>query len=239
MRSQFLQSRRIPAFTYIDESWQCSPIVVCSSAPREQWLAAAVGLRLAVALSSCAGFFLSISKCDLVPTHSLRYLGLMCDSGRSVFRILSDKSCRLRNLIRQVLVEGVVPLSTLEKIAGKCMSMKVAIRPVSLWTHYMLEAIRKAQRPHHRFWQHRVRVLRKSGLREELELWGGLTENSQEGLWYLAKHFTVVLTRASSDASALAWGGVLRFASLVSQAGASYPQWIARDIHVKEMYVLQ
>ena len=123
---------------------------------RGQWLAAAAGLRLAVALSSCADFFLSISKCDLFPTHSLRYLALMCDSGRTVFRIPSDKLCRLRDLIRQVLVKGGVPLSTLEKIAGKCMSMEVAIRPASLWMHYMLEAIRKAQCPHHRFWQHCV-----------------------------------------------------------------------------------
>ena len=68
---------------------------------------------------------------------------------------------------------------------------------------------------------------------------GRLTENSQEGPWYLAKHFFVVLTRAASDASALAWGGVLRFASLLFQAGADFgPQWIARDIHVKKIYTL-
>ena len=239
VRSQFLRARGIPALTYIDDSWQCSPVAARELAPREQWLAAAAGLRLAVALSACAGFFLSISKCDLVPTQSLRYLGIMCDSGRAVFRIPSDKLRRLHDLIRQVLVEGMVPLSTLEKIAGKCMSMKVAIRPASLWTHYMFEAIRKTQHPHHRVWQHRVRVPLRSGIREELELWGGLTEHSQEGPWYLAKHFSVVLTRVASDASALAWGGVLRFASLVFQAGADFgPQWIARDIHVKEIYAL-
>ena len=230
---------RYSDLTYIDDSWQCSPVAVCISTPREQWLAATAGLRLATALSSCAGFFLSISRCDLVPTHSLRYLGLICNSGRAVFRIPSYKLCRLRDPIRSVLVEGVVPLSTLEIIAGKCMSMKVAIRPASLWTHYVFEAIQKNQCPHHRFWQHRVRVPRKSGHREELELWGGLTENSQKGLWYLAKHFSVVLTRATSDASALAWGGVLRFLSLVFLAGAnSGPQWIAPDIHVKEIYAL-
>ena len=204
VRSQLLRSRGIPAFTYIDDSWQCSPVVVCSSAPRGQWLAAVAGLRLAVSLSSCAGFFLSISKCGFVPTHPLQYLGLMCDGGRSVFRIPSDKLCLLRDLIRQVLVEGMVPLSALEKIAGKCIPIKVAIRPAFLWTHYMLEAVRKVQCPHHRFWQHRVRVPLRSGLREELELWGGLTENSQEEPWHLAKHFSVVLTQAASHASVLA-----------------------------------
>ena len=135
---------------------------------------------------------MSIAKCDLVPTLSLRYLGLICDSGQAAFCIPSDKLCRLRELILKVLSEGEVPLSTLEKIAGKCMSMKVAIRPASLWTHYMFEALRKARCPRDRFWQHRVRVPRRSGLREELELWYRLTENAQEGPWYLAKHFAAI-----------------------------------------------
>ena len=67
VRSQLLQSRDIPAFTYIDGSWQRS-LVAIRSENREQWLAAAAGLRLAVAFFACVGFFLSISKCDLVPT---------------------------------------------------------------------------------------------------------------------------------------------------------------------------
>ena len=119
------------------------------------------------------------------------------------------------------------------------MSMKVAIRPAYLWTHYMFEALRKAQCPSNRFWQHRVRVSLRSSLREELELWYGLTENAQAGPWYLAKHFAVVLKRAASDASSVAWGKVLRFASLVFQAGSYFgPEWMARDTHVKEMYAL-
>ena len=58
VRSQFLRARGIPALTYIDDSWQCSPVAARELAPREQWLAAAAGLRLAVALSACAGFIL-------------------------------------------------------------------------------------------------------------------------------------------------------------------------------------
>ena len=50
----------------------------------------------------------------------------------------------------------------------------------------------------------------------------------------------MVLTRAASYASALAWGGVIHFASLVFQAGADFGlQWIARDIHVKEIHALR
>ena len=62
VRSQFLRSRGIPAVTYIDDAWQCSRVAARRKQPREQWLAAAEGLRLAVALSACAGFFLSIAN---------------------------------------------------------------------------------------------------------------------------------------------------------------------------------
>ena len=52
-------------------------------------------------------------------------------------------------------------------------------------------------------------IPRRSSLWEELELWYGLTENSQEGMWCLAKHCAVKLTWAASDASAIACGDVL------------------------------
>ena len=85
-----------------------------------------------------------------------------------------------------------------------------------------------------------MRVPRGSSLREKVKLLNGLTEKLQERPFYPAKHFAVVLTKAASHASYLAWGGVLRFASLVFQAGADFgPEWIVRGIHVKEMYSLQ
>ena len=144
VRSQFLRSRGIPTVTYIDDAWQCSPVAGRAKEPREQWLAAAEGLRLAVALSAYAGFCLSIAKCDLIPTLSLRYLGLICDSGQTVFRVPSDKLCGLRELILKVLSEGKVPLSTLGKIAGKCTPMKVAIR---LASRGLTTCLRRFERP--------------------------------------------------------------------------------------------
>ena len=47
------------------------------------------------------------------------------------------------------------------------------------------------------------------------------------------------LSRAASEASAISLSGVLRFASLVFESGVEFgPQWVARDIHVKEIYTL-
>ena len=84
----------------------------------------------------------------------------------------------------------------------------------------------------------RVRPL-KSSLRKEIELWYGLIETSQDGPWSLPKNFAVEITRAAWDASVIAWGGVLRFVTLVFKAGANFdPQRILRHFQVKIMYIL-
>ena len=110
---------------------------------------------------------MTISASGLVQTRVLRDLGLMCDSGRAVCRVASDNLGRINDRIRRVRLDVAVSLFKTETIGGRCMSKKVAIRPASLWTYYMFEPIRKVQCPHHRFWQHRVRVLRTCSLREE------------------------------------------------------------------------
>ena len=63
---------------------------------------------------------------------------------------------------------GKVKLARLEKIAGKCVSMSVAIHPASLWTQYMFAAITRAT----------GRVIDLGplpDLRAELQIWLGLS----------------------------------------------------------------
>lgn len=52
---------------------------------------------------------------------------------------------------------------SMEKIAGKYVSMSVAIRPASLWTHYMFAAMKKAKGKV-------VRLSDKPDLRAELQI---------------------------------------------------------------------
>ena len=71
----------------------------------------------------------------------------------------------------------------LEKIAGKCVSMPVAIRPASLCTHYMLAAIAKANG-----WE--IHLSSKPDLCTELNIWRSLSATAQEGPWYKPRQYT-------------------------------------------------
>ena len=53
---------------------------------------------------------------------------------------------KLQHLLRTALEAGGLSFRTLERIAGKCMSMTVAIRPASLWTHAMFTALSRLEK---------------------------------------------------------------------------------------------
>ena len=53
------------------------------------------------------------------------------------FRVPQDKLDKLHQLLQTAVAERGLTYRTLDRIEGKCMSMTVAIRPASLWTHAM------------------------------------------------------------------------------------------------------
>ena len=80
-------------------------------------------------VSRFCGQFLSPKKCDLRPTQIQRYLGMLCDSGTATFRVPQEKLDDVHGLVRDALASGRIAFRTLQRLAGKVMSMKVAIRP--------------------------------------------------------------------------------------------------------------
>ena len=66
-----------------------------------------------------------------------------------------------------------------------------------------------------------------------------ITATSQEGPWQRARHFAAALTKGSSDASSVAWGGVVNTTSGTFPAGGVFPSdWLSKHINQKEMYAL-
>ena len=59
----------------------------------------------------------------------------MYDSDTATFRVLQEKLQKLQPLLRAAVDEGQLIFRILQRIAGKCMNMTVAIRPASLWTY--------------------------------------------------------------------------------------------------------
>ena len=89
VKARYLRRKGIPTLSYIDDSWGGNSMDLSMGSVQQQWVAAAKALRFAVSVSCLCGYYLAEANCVLVPTQTLRYLGIICDSRRAVFRILS------------------------------------------------------------------------------------------------------------------------------------------------------
>ena len=236
-KAAYLRAKGIPALAYLDDSWLSNFRASHGRAAREQWLAAGEATHVAMLVSFLCGQFLSAKKCDFRPTRQQQYLGMVCDSDTATFRVPQDKLDKLQLLLRAAVDGGQLSFRTLQRIAGKCMSMTVAIRPASLWTHAMFAVIADLEKSG--LCTVDLTQDSRADLLGELRQWLSITATSQEGPWQRARHFSAALTKGSSDASSVAWGGVVNTASGTFPAGGVFPpDWLAKHINQKEMYGL-
>ena len=146
---------------------------------------------------------------------------MVCDSDIATFWVPQDKLDTVQQLLREALAAGHLSFRTLQRIAGKCMSMTVAIRPTSMWTRAMFAVVAELDK------SGRCSVDRthdsRADLVTEFKQWQSITSTSQEGPWQRARRFATTLTKGSSDASSVAWGGVVNTTSGTSPAGGVFP----------------
>lgn len=237
-KAAYLRSRGVPALAYIDDSWLANFRNSFGAPDRIQWLGAAAAIHLAMTVSFNSGYFTSPAKCDIRPSRVQKYLGIECDSLEAAFRIPAEKLQKMQSLVRSALDTGYVTIQTLERIAGKCTSMAVAIRPASLWTHCMFSQLaRKSARGDRD--SNRVRFDANPELAGEFHQWLELEPKTHQGPWFKARHFTAALTVGATDASSNAFGGVIRMPHGLFEAGGDFPSdWLPRHINAKEMFAL-
>ena len=230
-KATYLQSRGIPVLAYVDHAWYGN-FSTFGRSDKVQWLSAAEALHVGMLVSYFCDYFLSDTKCDLKPSRIQRYLGILRDSSTTCFRIPDDKLRKLHTLISSELENGTIPVRVMEKIAGKCASMSVPIRPASARTHFMFAAIAKAE----------GRAIQRDStpdLRAELRAWLSLSSTSQEGPWYKARHFASRVTLAASDASSNQWDGVVSMPWGRFSAGGGFPhEWLPHPINDRELFAL-
>ena len=136
-KAAYMRSRGVPVLACIDDAVCATFVATFGKSNRLQRLACAEAFFLGIMVSFLWGYFISDTKCDVNPSKVQKYLGIICESTTASFRVPEEKLRKLHVLIEQTLEDGSVSVPRLEKIAGKCMSMSVAIRPASLWTHCM------------------------------------------------------------------------------------------------------
>ena len=211
---------------YIDDAWYGNYTSTFGCSDKVQWLSAAELLHTGMLVSYFCGYFR-----DLKPSRIQRYLGILCDSSTTSFRVPEDELQKLHALIQAVL-EQVAHHADAGENRGKCVSMSVAIRPASMWTHCMYAAIAKAN-------GRKIHVSSKPDLCAELNIWRSLSATAQEGLWYKPRHYASQVTVAASDASSNQWGGVVSMPGGEFSAGGGLPrEWSSRHINEKVIFAL-
>lgn len=235
-KASFLRSRGVPALAYLDDTLNRNFQATHAKAPQLQWLVTAEATHLAMLVAFFCGTFLSIKKCDFKPTKLQKYLGIWCDSSSSTSRVPQDKLDKLHGRLQQALDAGFVAFETLRSVAGQAMSMFVAIRPATLFTRVMFAAVAALEKSG----RHRLDLLlhASADILGEFRWWCQISTTSHEGPWQKARHFAAGLTRGASDASSLAWGGVVYAPSRPFTAGGGFPPWRTTHINQKEMFAL-
>ena len=238
--ARYLRSRGVPVLTWIDDFFLTNFRSTKSLPPVEQFHAAQAAAYLVLEVSHRAGYFISIPKCQLKPTTCLVYLGIVCDSGACRFEVPEDKLNKLEKILVGALSSGVITFKLLEKLAGKCTSLSVAVPVAALYTHHMYKQIAIFQRTGGKKRNMDIEIPQNSGLRLEMLKWLEVRKQFNGASWYRAEHKLVSLTGAS-DASSTGWGGVVRSpADPVFRAGGDFPPDIAsRHINVQEGYALK
>ena len=104
---------------------------------------------------------------------------MVCDSDIATFWVPQDKLDTVQQLLREALAAGHLSFGTFHRIAGKCMSMTVAIRPASLWTHAMFVVVAELEK----LGRCSVDLTHDSraDLVSEFKKWLSITATSQEG----------------------------------------------------------
>lgn len=121
-----------------------------------------------------------------------------------------------------------VSILTLQRLAGKCISFRLAVQDSRLYTNEMNLAISKGTKSSKPF-----RI--SPSLRAEIQYWADPSVIARIGKWRNERHLQFVIF---SDASSFAWGGLFPQKSLVSVSDYWLPSFATLDITTKETKAL-
>lgn len=127
------------------------------------------------------GYTLALDKCQVLPSTKVNYLGFVIDSDRQAYVLPEKKKVSFISLRESILCTDVVDLHTLQRFAGKCISMNLAIPAAKLYTREVNLAISRCQK-------NSKTIEIDEFLREELEHWRFLDEWEGCVKWRSEKH---------------------------------------------------
>ena len=238
--ARYLRARGIPTLTWIDDFYLTNFRSTRMLSASQQFQAAQTAAFVALEVFYRAGYFVSVNKSHLDPTTSLVFLGITCDSAKARFEVPEDKLDKLEAILTEAISEGVISFKMLEKLAGKCTSLSVAVPVAALYTHHMYRQLARFQQSGGRRRSPDIDIPKNGGLMFELRQWLEVRRKFNGASWYGPARQRVKITGAS-DASSRAWAGLIESPGhTVFQAGGDFPPEFAQEhINLQEGYALQ
>lgn len=171
------------------------------------------------------GYTLALKKCQLIPSTLVRYLGFYVDSKKQAYLLPNDKKEKFMALRETILSYENVDVRTLQRFAGKCVSMSLVIPGAKLYTREINAAISIGLR--------NSRKIKMSGaLLEEVKYWRFVDGWKGCAPWRPERHLQVSI---STDASLYRYGVAIMSGKDKGEAfGDFWAKGDIRPIHQKE-----
>lgn len=168
---QYLRARDVPVLVWIDDFYLTYPRATREEAQEQQAIPPEAAIHLALCVFHRAGYFMSLEKCVLTPTTRLVYLAIVCYSDKCRFEVPEDMLAKLEATLATAIESQSITFAMLQKLAGKCTSMSVAVPAANLYTLYMYKQIRHLQRTGRSRVSATIRVAPNGILRAEMDKW--------------------------------------------------------------------
>jgi Reverse transcriptase (RNA-dependent DNA polymerase)/RNase H-like domain found in reverse transcriptase len=178
-----------------------------------------------------AGYYVSLDKCDLGLTESLRLLGFMVDTVNQRFSVPGDKWARILALMAEVLIAGGATRNRIESLLGKLQALVLAVPcvPIFLRSWFDMLTDRAVEQPRAGEW-----IVATPQALNDLEALSGLKQWEPLSSWKPERH-----VRLETDASDHGWGAALFVDGVILLGEPFSEDELPYHIHVKETMAVE
>ena len=235
--AMYLRSLDIPMLDWIDDMLGMTQQIFKGETDEEQFQSALRAMVVTTYVLFKAGYFLGLSKCNLIPEQVMTYLGIDCDSKHQKFMVPEKRIQKYIPLLQELLAKSSVSYSEVEKMVGKLVSLECAVAPGMWYTRNQYAAMAASGiRPDAKKQvKNNCRINVTPALREEWFMWVNFLLQNKGSSW---KKFSNVYVQAnvSSDASGRTFAGVvdIPYGPTRVTAGEFSEDMLRQDIQVKE-----
>jgi hypothetical protein len=240
--NMYIRSLGIPMLGWIDDMLGMTEQLYRNSSDNDQFQSAMRAMVVVSIVLFKAGYFISTSKCCLIPEQFVTYLGIDCDTKYGRFLVPQERVNKYLPALQGFISKSWISFADMEKLVGKLVSLECAI-PAGMWyTREQYSAMRLSGVSSMN--SKRVRenkyIKVSEQVREEWWMWIFFLSQNTGSPW---KSFNNVFLEAdiASDASGRAYAGVVDFPSGPTKitAGEFQADLLDEDIQVKEAEALR